>query len=197
MIGECYASCSERSTREYSPADVVNATSTQSSSADSFPSSNLTDLRSFLAISTIFPNQSASSPDSSKLEPTSAPTFSINDSCLSQASHCEGEITWYSDEGLGACGMLINQAVDMYLALPWEFFDGAEINGNPNDNPLCGKAVTIFNPAALLTANATIQDRCPGCDGRHIDLTIPLWNAVAGLPQATGVVSDVQWWFSS
>jgi hypothetical protein len=70
------------------------------------------------------------------------------------------------------------------------------VDANPNNNPLCGKSVTINNAARGLMAYATVEDRCAACLDRHIDLTVPLWNAVAGVPETTGVVTLIQWWFN-
>lgn len=60
---------------------------------------------------------------------------------------------------------------------------------NTNDNPLCGKSITISYGGK--TAQATIEDTCPGCSGASLDLTPSLFEVFADL--SVGRVSGVQW----
>jgi hypothetical protein len=179
---------------ETSLAAAVNAP--ESSSTNLFGT-----ITSASATSSLLPSNTLSEESISSLDPSypAAVSTSIGSvgSCSSQASYGEGNITWYNDVGLGACGILIDQAVDLYVALPAQFFDNANVDANPNNNPLCGKSVTINNPAGGLTAYATVEDHCVAFLDIHIDLTVPLYNAVAGVPEATGVVTAIQRWFNN
>ena len=63
---------------------------------------------------------------------------------------------------------------------------------NPNDNPLCGKSITISYGGK--TVQATIEDTCPGCAQDGLDLTPTLFSQLANLDE--GRVGGVQWWFN-
>ncbi|OAX77060.1 hypothetical protein ACJ72_08645, partial [Emergomyces africanus] len=64
-------------------------------------------------------------------------------------------MTFY-DGGLGACGTNVDTHSELAIALP------VGLMGNrSNDNPLCGKTVTIKFRGK--TATATVKDKCMGC----------------------------------
>jgi hypothetical protein len=65
-----------------------------------------------------------------------------------------------------------------------------------NDNPYCGKGVTIYNPATSETARAIVGDKCMGCTDRAIDLTVTLFNQLTNNDLGLGRVHDMQWWFN-
>lgn len=52
------------------------------------------------------------------------------------------------------------------------------VNGNPNNNPLCGKQVKITSADGKRTATAIVRDRCAGCAVWDLDLTPTLFNQV-------------------
>ena len=49
---------------------------------------------------------------------------------------------------------------------------------NPNDNPLCGTSINIYNPATGSTTQATIVDTCEGCAYEDIDVSPSVFEAV-------------------
>ena len=49
---------------------------------------------------------------------------------------------------------------------------------NPNDNPLCGTQINIYNPATGDTNQATIVDTCEGCSEYDIDVSPSLFETV-------------------
>ena len=49
--------------------------------------------------------------------------------------------------------------------------------GNPNENPVCGKSITITSGGK--SVQATITDRCPGCAQGGLDLTPSLFEQFA------------------
>ena len=49
---------------------------------------------------------------------------------------------------------------------------------NPNDNPLCGTTINIYNPATGNTNSATIVDTCEGCSEYDIDVSPSVFEAV-------------------
>lgn len=99
-----------------------------------------------------------------------------------------GDITFYDTEGTSACG---DSNIDGYsynaIALPYGFMGTAS-----NDNPYCGKTITIKNGDK--TATGTVIDKCMGCTGMSIDLSRHLFDELAD--EAEGRVTGVEWWFS-
>jgi expansin (peptidoglycan-binding protein) len=65
-------------------------------------------------------------------------------------------------------------------------------NGNPNDNPLCGKSITISWQGK--TATATIMDTCPGCANGGLDLTPSLFQQFA--PLSEGRLTGMTWTYN-
>lgn len=94
-----------------------------------------------------------------------------------------------TDQGLGACSWTVDTNVDMQIALPFAFMGEAS-----NDNPYCGRHLTLHNPFQHISASATVGDKCMGCQGRSIDLTNILFNAI--VPGGDGRVSGIEWWFT-
>lgn len=109
-------------------------------------------------------------------------------SCQGEGNACSGDITHW-DGGLGACGWNVDTSSDMQIALPWEFMGTAS-----NNNPYCGKSVTIQNPNTGNTVQAKVGDKCMGCTGRSIDLTDALFNAIGG--GCDGRCSNFVWWLN-
>ena len=97
-----------------------------------------------------------------------------------------GDATYYTP-GLGSCG-ITNTESDAIVALAADMMTGS---ANPNDNPNCGRSITITYGGK--TVQATIEDTCPGCTGAWLDLTPSLFSQLADL--AEGRLSGVQWSF--
>ncbi|KAK2809025.1 hypothetical protein FQN49_008654 [Arthroderma sp. PD_2] len=102
---------------------------------------------------------------------------------------CLGEITFY-DGGVGSCGDPINTDSDDVIALPHGLMEPLD-GGNPNNNPLCGKQVSITYNG--VTSTATVKDKCQGCEGKSIDMTRHLF-VKFGLETA-GRIPGVKWHF--
>jgi len=103
-----------------------------------------------------------------------------------------GDITYYAP-GLGSCGVT-NGPSDHIVAMAENVMVAAmdAAGTSTNDNPLCGKSITISYGGK--TATATIEDTCPGCAGYSLDLTPTLFEEFATL--GTGRVSGVEWWYN-
>jgi hypothetical protein len=103
-------------------------------------------------------------------------------------SYCEpfAELRW-DDIGYGSCGTIIDDNANS-IALPHGLM-GAQSNGNP----YCGRTVSIKGTDGSIH-QATVADKCGGCDSYAIDLTPVLFNAVA--PAGDGRVHGIQWWFN-
>ncbi|KAL7269600.1 hypothetical protein RUND412_007725 [Rhizina undulata] len=94
-----------------------------------------------------------------------------------------GDGTYYNP-ALGACG--INSTdTDFVGAVSWIVFDKAQVGGNPNNNPLCGRKVRVsrFRSELSTPVNAsvevTIVDRCTGCNATAIDLSPVAFDQIA------------------
>ncbi|KAJ5491978.1 Barwin-related endoglucanase [Penicillium expansum] len=72
-----------------------------------------------------------------------------------------GDLTWYNT-GLGACGWL-NNDWDHVCAVSHVVFDRANVDGNPNHNPLCGRLIHIQRGGRGV--DVTLVDRCEGMWG--------------------------------
>ena len=88
-----------------------------------------------------------------------------------------GDMTYFAP-GLGSCGAT-SAATDTIVAI-----SAAKMNsgGNPSNNPLCFKQITITN-AAGTSQVATIVDTCPGCAEDDIDVSQTVFEALAPLDE--------------
>lgn len=99
-----------------------------------------------------------------------------------------GDLTWYTI-GLGACGEddTGKDMTDPIVALSYLLM-GTE----SNDNPYCGKTITISYGGK--TATATVKDKCMGCAIHAIDVSQLVFTEVIG---DLGVGrAPVTWWFN-
>ncbi|KAJ8057875.1 hypothetical protein OCU04_013058 [Sclerotinia nivalis] len=78
---------------------------------------------------------------------------------------CSGDITFY-EAGLGACGITTDGSSFAGVALPVGLMGSLS-----NNNPYCGKTITIKCTSTGKTTQATVIDKCMGCLGNSIDLT--------------------------
>jgi expansin (peptidoglycan-binding protein) len=101
----------------------------------------------------------------------------------------KGDLTWY-DVGMGACGKT-NVPSDHIVAISEAMFD-AYNPGNPNNNPLCGKYVSITGKDGQ-KYRAQIVDRCPGCSKTDLDLSQEFFNLVT--QNGDGRVGNMEWCF--
>nr|POF00920.1 papain inhibitor [Quercus suber] len=86
-----------------------------------------------------------------------------------------GDLTYFTD-GLGACGQTSGPD-DPIVALSEALFDPQTPNGNPNNNPLCGRTLTAFNGDASIVL--TVVDRCTGCAMYDLDTTQAAFSQLA------------------
>lgn len=97
--------------------------------------------------------------------------------CEGAGSNCIGAVTHY-DGGTGSCGKWVDTNVDYVVSLPDAMMEAVS-PPNPNNNPYCGRTITIVAPNGN-TATATVEDTCVGCAGYDIDLTDALFSYIAG-----------------
>ena len=100
-----------------------------------------------------------------------------------------GDFTWYAT-GLGACGITSSPS-DHIVAISQYLFD-QYATANPNDNPVCGKMVTLTGVDGTLYP-AKIVDRCTGCALSDLDLSQDFFNLVTS--NGNGRVSGMHWVF--
>ncbi|CAI2176192.1 4534_t:CDS:2 [Funneliformis geosporum] len=101
----------------------------------------------------------------------------------SQEHEFKGRGTFF-DPGLGACGQH-SSGSDLIVALNAPQFGNSK---NPNENPMCGKKVTITGPKGTVTCK--IVDRCPGCPFGALDLSRAAFDKIS--TQALGV-TEITW----
>ncbi|KAF2771227.1 hypothetical protein EJ03DRAFT_269036 [Teratosphaeria nubilosa] len=101
-----------------------------------------------------------------------------------------GDITYYTP-GMGACGITSTDG-DPIVAIAESMFDSysSEAGGNPNNNPVCNKKISITGTDGS-QYSATVVDRCTGCDESSIDLSPSLFSTVA--PDGDGRVHNIKW----
>jgi expansin (peptidoglycan-binding protein) len=84
-----------------------------------------------------------------------------------RAALAGGRFTYYTP-GLGACGYA-NSEAEYVVALNHVDFDPYTPNGNPNNNPLCGRMIRAsYNGKSV---DVKLVDRCPGCNSGDLDLS--------------------------
>lgn len=102
-----------------------------------------------------------------------------------------GDLTYYTP-GMGSCGVT-NTDSDAIVALAENMMAAkTPASGNPNENPLCGKSITISYGGK--TATAKIMDTCPGCANGGLDLTPSLFQDFA--PLGEGRLTGMKWWYN-
>ncbi|KAF3027831.1 hypothetical protein E8E15_009862 [Penicillium rubens] len=99
-----------------------------------------------------------------------------------------GDLTWY-ETGLGACGWF-NRGGDHVCAVSHIVYDRANVDGNPNHNPLCGRPIHIQRGDRGI--DVTLVDRCEGCGEFDIDVTRGVFEALGNLDE--GRVRTDWWW---
>ncbi|AEO59689.1 hypothetical protein MYCTH_2119829 [Thermothelomyces thermophilus ATCC 42464] len=99
-----------------------------------------------------------------------------------------GRFTYYNP-GLGACGHS-NGDGDLVVALSHADFDPSTPNGNPNNNPLCGRRLRASY--AGRSVDVTVVDRCVACNSGDLDLSPAAFQALADL--SVGVIGGTWNW---
>jgi len=135
------------------------------------------------------------SPPAATSSAASSSGGSSNTGAAAPGTEYTGDLTWY-DTGLGACGVT-STASQAIVAIAESLFDQYTPSsglhaGNPNDNTLCGKTVTITGVDGS-PYTATIVDRCTGCAESDLDLSEDFFNTVTD--NGNGRVHNMSWKF--
>lgn len=99
-----------------------------------------------------------------------------------------GDLTWY-ETGVGACGWW-NNPWDHVCAVSHIVYDRANVDGNPNHNPLCGRLIHIQRGDRGV--DVTLVDRCEGCGEFDIDVSRGAFEVLGNLNE--GRVHTEWWW---
>ncbi|KAF5707895.1 Allergen Asp f 7 [Fusarium mundagurra] len=104
-----------------------------------------------------------------------------------------GNLTYF-DVGLGACGQDSTGQGETgnIVALSKFLYDPANIDNNPNHNPLCGRTIIIKGNNKI--SHATVLDRCEGCEINDIDVSHKVFKEIWG--SLFDGRTDIQWWYS-
>ncbi|KAL8362614.1 hypothetical protein RB601_008124 [Gaeumannomyces tritici] len=100
----------------------------------------------------------------------------------------EGDFTYFNP-AVGACGF-VNSDSDKVVAISAALFDAANISGDPNKNPLCGRSIVARHGGKEVTV--TVVDRCVGCALNDLDLSVAAYNDIAD-PNAGRVKGSWDW----
>lgn len=119
---------------------------------------------------------------------STATTAETSTSSSSQATGSlqSGEGTFYST-GLGSCGVTSSDT-DYIIAISQELYDKYTVNGNPNNNSLCGKKIRAFYNGN--SVDVTVVDRCEGCAYNDLDFSPSAFDQLAS--QSLGRI-DITW----
>lgn len=127
---------------------------------------------------------------------SSAPSSSTSDSgatgsnCGTKGGKCVAESVTTFDGGLGACGFDDAKFTENYFALAHGMMGEAS-----NTNVNCNRTATISYNGQTFTG--VLQDKCMGCEGASIDLSVALFNQIFPTARATGRFHNIKWWFTS
>mmetsp|Transcript_1874 Transcript_1874/g.1844 ORF Transcript_1874/g.1844 Transcript_1874/m.1844 type:complete len:230 (+) Transcript_1874:130-819(+) len=116
---------------------------------------------------------------------TSSSSTSTGTSQPSSGDH-SGEGTFYST-GLGACGKT-NQDTDYIVAVSHILYEENQVNGNSNDNSLCGKKIKATYEGN--SVEVTVVDSCEGCSENDLDFSPSAFSQLAD--QSLGRI-DITW----
>ncbi|TFK95831.1 hypothetical protein BDV98DRAFT_598204 [Pterulicium gracile] len=89
-----------------------------------------------------------------------------------------GDATWYDVQaGYTACGMLVKNT-SYTVAVSAARYDATKVDGNPNNNKICGRKIRVRGP--LRTLDGFVRDRCAGCKYDDVDLSPTLFQQIVG-----------------
>jgi len=160
--------------------------SSSSSSASASASSSSSAAAAAPTTSSTPPPAAAPSPAAPATAPAAAPAAApASGGEMSGA----GQLTFYDvTMGTGSCGFAQASPSDYVVAVAIGNLDSG-YSGNPNNNPLCGKAITITCNG--VTATGKVYDTCPDCATGNLDLSTGFFNLFGS--ESTGRLNGATW----
>lgn len=102
-------------------------------------------------------------------------TSTTSTATLVPSGDFSGKGTYY-DTGLGACGWT-NQDSDYIVAVSHFLYEPETINGNSNNNNLCGKMIRASYEGK--SVDVKVVDECMGCAERDLDFSPSAFSQIA------------------
>ncbi|PWZ03653.1 Non-catalytic module family EXPN, partial [Testicularia cyperi] len=93
-----------------------------------------------------------------------------------------GKGTWYKPHTRGACGSM-DHSSEYIVALSSDIYSGGKH---------CFRGVRVCEAGSGNCVNAKVSDLCPGCKHQSLDMSPPVFRALAPMDQ--GVI-DIVWSF--
>jgi len=94
----------------------------------------------------------------------------------------------------GACAWIDSDKSPNYVALAHDMM-GSQSNGGGSVNPYCGRTLKIS--ANGQEYDAVLTDKCMGCEGQSLDLSLALFNQIFPTAGGTGRFHNIEWRFTS
>lgn len=123
------------------------------------------------------PTTSTATPSTTEISSSSsaAPSSSGSGSGSSPSGTFHGDGTYYNPY-VGACGWT-NTDDDLIVAISQQRYNKEIVNGNSNNNPLCGKKLRVSYEGK--SVDVKIVDSCPGCSENSLDLSPAAFSKIA------------------
>ncbi|CAI5759437.1 unnamed protein product [Candida verbasci] len=164
--------------------DGIHYTPTQTATLLADASQTYSILPTSEAISLVTPSQTEIQQSQTPSTSSSIPSSSSQPS----GSVKSGEGTYYDvSVGATACGTYHANS-EYIVALSKDLYDENNIDGNPNNNPLCGKKIKAFYQGK--SVEVTVVDRCEGCAYNDLDFSPSAFSQLAD--QGLGRI-DITW----
>ncbi|TFK95942.1 RlpA-like double-psi beta-barrel-protein domain-containing protein-containing protein [Pterulicium gracile] len=104
----------------------------------------------------------------------------VSGAAVQLAKRFVGDGTWYNvSVGYGACGTLQGDH-EYVVAVSDRRYEETKVDGNPNNNKICGRLISIDGESANGPVTARVVDRCGGCKYDDIDMSPALFQHVVG-----------------
>lgn len=143
-------------------------------------------------VKVVAPVQSSAAPVPSSSAPSSSTSGSgaTGGACGTKGGKCTAESVTTFEGGLGSCGFDDATYTQNYFALAHGMMGEAS-----NSNTSCNRTATISYNGQTFTG--VLQDKCMGCEGASIDLSLALFNQMFPTAGGTGRFHNIDWWFTS
>lgn len=101
----------------------------------------------------------------------------------------DGDFTYYTGSGYGACGWLVDAATEYHVGISYQLFTSA----NPNKDQFCTNKVCVTVEYNGTSVTVPVADKCRSCDKYHLELSQPAFEKLEML--SVGHVYNATWQF--